>query len=295
MKPIDSKKSIVDLYVSVSDTIVLRVDKMTLPKIISETYSPNMRSVERVAAILMCFTMTKPLLTLTEVAQAVALDKNTTRRLLLALTRTGLVQRNEADGTYGLGMQVLKLQPAVVMPRELREIAAPYLQGLTEKTSMTSFFWLPDSDGAICIERVRASGVFLEVPWSMSGRTLPLNIAAGPRVILSYLSDKARTEWLSRPQRAFTQYSLTDTTSLLETIKRIQTQGYEIVSNDLVVGLAGLGAPVFDRQGIFVGSISVTSQSNDFDDPRLFERVLSAVQDTAGAIGVRLGEDPQSI
>jgi DNA-binding IclR family transcriptional regulator len=253
-----------------------------------------MRSVERVAAILTCFTMARPLLTLTEVAQAVDLDKNTTRRLLIALSRTGLVQRNDADGTYGLGIQVLKLQPAVVAPRELRETAAPYLQGLTEKTGMTSFFWLPDTDGAICIERVRASGVFLEVPWSASGRTLPFNIAAGPRVVLGYLDDATRTEWLSRPQPAFTQYSLTDTAALLETARRIHAQGYEIVANDLVVGLAGLGVPVFDRQGAFVGSVSVTSRSSDFDDPELLDRVLSVVRDTAAAIGVRLGEDPQS-
>lgn len=254
-----------------------------------------MRSVERVAAILSCFTMARPLLTLTEVAQAVALDKNTTRRLLIALSQTGLVHRDETDGTYGLGMQVLKLQPAVVAPRELRETAAPYLQGLTEKTAMTSFFWLPDAEGAICIERVRASNMFLEVPWSVSGRTLPLNIAAGPRVILSHLDDAARMEWLSRPQQAFTQYSLTDTAALLETSQRIHAQGYEIVANDLVVGLAGLGVPVFDRQGAFIGSVSVTSRSNDFDDPRLLERVLSVVRDTAAAIGVRLGDDPQSI
>lgn len=267
---------------------------MSFPKTVSGDAAPNMRSVERVAAILTCFTMARPLLTLTEVAQAVDLDKNTTRRLLIALSQTGLVQRDEADGTYGLGMQVLKLQPAVVAPRELRETAAPYLQGLTEKTGMTSFFWLPDTDGAICIERVRASGVFLEVPWSVSGRTLPLNIAAGPRVILSHLDDAARTEWLSRPQPAFTQYSLTDMAALLETARRIHAQGYEIVANDLVVGLAGLGVPVFDRQGVFVGSVSVTSRPSDFDTPERLERVLTAVRDTAAAIGVRLGEDPQS-
>lgn len=261
---------------------------------VSALPATGMRSVDRVAAILTCFTMARPLLTLTEVAQAVDLDKNTTRRLLLALSQTGLIRRDEADGTYCLGMQVLKLQPAVIGPRELREIAAPYLQGLTEQIRMTSFFWLPDSDGAICIERVRASGVFLEVPWSVSGRVLPLNIAAGPRIILSHISEAAQVAWLSQPQASFTQYSLTDPARLAETIRRIRSQGYEIIADDLVVGLAGLGVPIFNRQGVFVGAVSVTSRSGDFEVPAIREKALDAVRDTAASIGVRLGEDTES-
>src|SRR5690606_34246270 len=100
----------------------------------------NMRSVERVAAILTSFTPARPTLTLAEVASASGLDKNTARRLLMALTGTGFVRRDEREGTYSLDIGVLKLQPAVIGPRVLRETAAPYLSVLTGETGMTSFF-----------------------------------------------------------------------------------------------------------------------------------------------------------
>ena len=254
-----------------------------------EGAAPTMRSVERVAAILASFTPARPILTLAEVAAASGLDKNTARRLLMALAGTGLVRRDGKEGTYSLDIGVLKLQPAVIGPRVLRETAAPYLTDLTGETGMTSFFWLPDPGGAVCIERVRAGGVFLDVPWSTPGTVVPINVASGPRVILAYIDEAARRDWLARPQPASTRFSQTDPAALARAIARIREQGYEMVADDYFVGLTGLGAPIFDRQGRFVGAVSVTGRSADFDDRARLAQILDAVRETASDIGLRLG------
>lgn len=248
-----------------------------------------MRAVERIAAILRSFSMVQPMLTLTEVSRAAGLDKNTTRRLLMALSVSGLVRRDEAAGTWGLDIGVMKLQPAVLGPRHLRETAAPFLQGLSEQTRMTSFFWIADPEGAICIERVRANGVFIDMPWSTPGTVVPLNMAGGPRVILAHMSDEARIAWLTQPQPHYTQFTETDPEVLTQSAARIKAQGYEVAADDYYVGMTGLGVPVLDRSGAFVGSISVTSSSNAFAEPGREAAVLAAVRQTAAAIGIRLG------
>lgn len=253
--------------------------------------APNMRSVERVAAVLTGFTPARPVLTLAEVAAASGLDKNTARRLLIALAHTGFVRRDETEGTYSLDIGVLKLQPAVIGPRVLRETAAPYLSVLTGETGMTSFFWLPDADGAICLERARAGGVFLDVPWATPGTVVPINVAAGPRVILAYIDEAARLDWLARTQPASTRFSQTDPAVLARAVGRIREQGYELAANDYFVGMAGLGAPILDRQGRFVGAVSVTGRSTDFDDRAKLAHILAAVRKTASDIGLSLGTD----
>lgn len=251
--------------------------------------STGMRAVERITSILQSFSMAQPMLTLTEVARATGLDKNTTRRLLLALSVSGLVRRDESEGTWGLDIGVLKLQPAVQGPRDLRETAAPFLQGLAERTRMTSFFWIADPEGAICIERVRANGVFLDVPWSTPGTVVPLNMAGGPRVILAHMSEEARTAWLARPQPQHTQFTETDPKILIQSAERIKAQGYELAADDYYVGMTGLGVPVLDRSGAFIGAISVTSGSGAFQEPGRETAVLAAARETAAAIGIRLG------
>lgn len=262
-----------------------------LPDIPRPADAAGMRAVDRTAAILRSFSLARPRLTLTEVAAATGLDKNTARRLLLALGVAGLVRRDEADGSFALDMGVLKLQPAVLAPRALRETAAPFLQALVEQSRMTGFFWIADPEGAICIERVRASGVFLDVPWSTPGTVVPLNMAAGPRVILAHIPDRARAAWLARPQPRFTRFTQTDPAELLRAVARIRAAAHELVLNDYYVGMGGLGVPVLDRSGAFVGAVSVTSGATDFDDAGRVQAVLAAMRETATAIGIRLGPD----
>ena len=251
----------------------------------------GMRAVERVSAILGAFTQTKPLLSLSDVARAARLDKNTTRRILMALCRTGMVWRTEDAGLFGLDLGILRMQPAILPARQIRDIAAPWLQRLTERTGMTSFLWVPDPNGALCLEAVRAGSQLLDVPWSLAGTLVPCNMAGGPRVVLAYRDAKSQAEWLSRPQPAMTQFSQTDPEALREELAQIRARGWELVFDDYCVGLAGLGVPMLSRTGSFVGAISVTTVCNDLREEARVEDALAAVRETSAAIGVRLGGD----
>ncbi|MFT3688974.1 IclR family transcriptional regulator [Paenirhodobacter sp.] len=251
-----------------------------------EGQAPQMRAVERIAAILGSFSATRPVLTLSEVTREAGLDKNTVRRLLLALCGPGLIVR-VGEG-YGLGPAVLRMQPAVAAPRALREASASWLHELTQALGMTSFAWLPDPMGAVCVERARAQrGLFAAAHWSSPGTVLPLNVAAGPRVILAHLSVEAQAEWLAREQPRVTQQSETDPVALRRVAEQIRAEGHAFVADDLVVGLAGLGVPVFDRQGAFAGAISVTAPTHVLRDDT--QRPLAVLRRVAAEVGVRLG------
>lgn len=252
-----------------------------------EQDAPQMRAVGRVAAILGVFSSVRPLLTLSEVARDAGLDKNTARRLLLALAHTGLIERRGAS--YGLGAAVLRMQPAVEAPRALREVSAPWLHELTKTVEMTSFVWMPDAEGAMCVERASTHRtIFTAVNWSSPGTVLPLNLGAGPRVILAHLPAEAQAGWLARPQRAVTQLSVTDPVALAREAATIRAAGHGFVADDFVVGLAGLGVPVFDRQGAFAGAVSVTAATHVLRDQAQFDRALTALRRIAAEIGVRL-------
>jgi DNA-binding IclR family transcriptional regulator len=234
-----------------------------------------MRAAERIAAILGSFSAARTQLTLSEIARESGLDKNTARRLLLALAETGLIA------------------PAVHAPRALREAASPWLHDLTRAVEMTSFAWMPDPDGAICVERASTHRtIFTALNWSSPGTLLPLNVAAGPRAILGHLDPVARAAWLARPQPAFTQHSQTDPAALAAEADAIRAQGHAWVPNDYVVGLAGLGVPVLDRQGRLAGSISVTAATHVLEDPGTLARTLAALRAVAAEVGLRLQGAP---
>lgn len=117
---------------------------------------------------------------------------------------------------------------------------------------------------------------------------VPLNMAAGPRVVLAYMDGAAREVWLARPQPSQTRHTQTDRTELRRAVTQIRGRGYDLALNDYCVGLGALGVPVLDRRGGFVGAISVTSGTADFDSSERVQAVLAATRESAAAVGIRL-------
>ena len=250
--------------------------------------APQMRAVERISAVLRCFAGGSSQLPLSKIAAQAGLDKNTARRLLMALAQTGMIQR---DGDlYGLGIEVLKLQPAVLASASLREISAIQLTRLTQSSGMTSFIWIPDAAGAVCIERVRSATGLTDLTWSSPGRIIPLHLAGGPRALLAHIAPEQRAAWLAGLLIAPTPWSEGDPARIEAGLALIRKQGFSYIANDFVVGLAGLGVPVFDRQGTVVAAVSITGPVLEFERPGRFDHLCSAVRDCAAAVGIRLGQ-----
>lgn len=247
---------------------------------------PLVRALDRGIAILRAFSAAKPQLTLTELSQAVELDKGTVRRLLHTLTLAGLVDHDETSALFSLGVGVLELASAVETGRELREIAAPYLNDVAERCGATAFLWVPSEGMALCASRARPTQPSVDASWFTVGARAPLNCGGGPRVLLAYLTPTEQKLALSRPLLRRTPASQIDKTVLMTEAARIRAQGWELAVDDFVLGLAGLGVPIFNRAGALAGSLSITSVTTQLvkGDKPLH---LAVLQTAAAAIGAK--------
>jgi DNA-binding IclR family transcriptional regulator len=117
----------------------------------------TVRSVERAAALLKAFCPERRRQTLAELARATGLDKGTARRLLHTLRACDLVDYDARVQKYSLSVGILTLSNAVDKGRDLRELSAPILTDLSERTGATSFLFVPHGPRSLCIQRVRAA------------------------------------------------------------------------------------------------------------------------------------------
>ncbi|MDJ1159182.1 IclR family transcriptional regulator [Chelatococcus sp. SYSU_G07232] len=228
------------------------------PRLTARPGVPPVRAVERAVALLRAFAPERPRLGLSELARAAGLDKGTARRLLLTLAAAGLVEFDERAQLYRLGADVLGIAAAVEAGRDLREVAAPVLTDVTEKTGATAFLWVHHDGTALCVERVRAPLLRIDATWFTVGARAFLNCGGGPRVLLAYITEEEREAALAGelPQR--TPASETDPARLREAARTIRARGWELAVDDFFVGLAALGVPILDRRGAFVGALSIT-------------------------------------
>lgn len=69
----------------------------------------NAGVVDKVAALLLCFTRQEPELNLNQIGEKTGLDKSTTCRILRRLTRYHLIEQDPAASVYRLGIRLFEL------------------------------------------------------------------------------------------------------------------------------------------------------------------------------------------
>lgn len=250
---------------------------------------PIVRALERGLALLQLFSQAKPQQSLTELARQAGLDVGTTRRLLQTLMVTGFVDFNATAAKYHLTSRIRDLAGAVDDFNDLRDIGRDYLDEISNKTRATAFLWTYADGHAVCIDRVRAAIPDVDATWFTVGARTPMNCGGGPRVLFAFLDKEDRATALEQPLLARTPKSIVAKSELIAEADRIKKKGWDLAVDDFVVGLAGLGVPIFSKSGRLIGAISVSTLTTAFGNQKSPAH-LTALQAAADAIRKRMAD-----
>src|SRR3954447_2231806 len=114
---------------------------------------PGTQAVDRACALVALVVRTGEPLTFSELSDAAGLARSTTSRLLAALERTDLLQR-DANGAYMAG-SLFSLHAARHDPwQETARVATPYLQRLRDLTGETAHLGVPQGASVLHIAQV---------------------------------------------------------------------------------------------------------------------------------------------
>jgi DNA-binding IclR family transcriptional regulator len=248
---------------------------------------PLVRALDRGLALLQVFTPARPRQTLTEVAKGADLDKGTARRLLQTLTINGFVGYNELTSHYFLTTKLLEIGAAVETGRDLRDVGASYLRDIADRTGAAAFLWVHSDGMALCVDRAKAIMPNVDATWFMVGAQTTMNSGGGPRVLLAFISEAERRIALAKPLVKRTPASETDPAALARQVEQIRAKGWDFAIDDFVVGLAGLGVPIFDADKRLAGALSIATLTAAFEDPHKPIH-LDLIRTAAAAIGSQM-------
>jgi DNA-binding IclR family transcriptional regulator len=242
------------------------------------------KSLGRALAILKAFKPDRPRLALSEVAQAVDIDKATVRRLLLTMHHHGFIDQDAQSRQYMVGPAVLEVGASVPTNREIRDIARPPMLRLMAQTHLSVFLGVHSEYAARCLERVEPNSPVLVRLWTPGG-LLPLNCGAGPRVLLAWLPQAEIQTVIRHHLGVATPKSRVRTAVLVRELRRIRERGWDYTADDVMIGAAALGVPIRDRAGTVVAALSIAGLTHQLADRK---RCLAALRDTAAAISAQL-------
>ena len=253
------------------------------------------QSLERGLSILSSFRSEVPLLGVSELARTVGMSRSTTHRYVATLAALGYLQQDTATKKYRLGPRVLDLGFSAINSMELRSIAAPHLQQLSDDTGHTVNMAVLDGTDIVYIERCRsAQQGQREIDLNLHvGSRLPAYCTSMGKVLLADLDERVLTDVLGRTK--FTQRgpnTIVVRRELLAELERVRAAGLAVNNEELAYGLRSIAVPVRDRSGVVAAAINLAVHRSLVSMEDLVVRLSPALKRTADEVSARIGYRP---
>ena len=221
-----------------------------------------------------------------EIAEASGCSGTMGYRVVMTLADNGFLFKDEVSGRYRLSSKLLDIGCAGSDEYSLTQVAWPDMVALRDETNITVMLGcLYNNTEGLLLETVE-SRANIRLVVEKGFRTRALHAGAGWKSILAFLPEAQRDAILDQlDYQPITQNTLTSRKAVLKELQDIRRRGYATDNAEITEGLHCVAAPIFDREGLPVGTLTLSApaiQLPDADFP-LRARQCRAAADRVGA------------
>lgn len=211
-------------------------------------------------------------------ARTLGLKWTTAHRTLSYLTSMGYLERDERSGEYFVGVRAYSLGSSYVASLRLPESARPYLHAASVLGKATAQLVKRDHRRSVVLSVVDPGRE--HVAETTIGCNFPLHCGSKGHVLLAYAPQAFLDAYLARPLERLTPYTITDPRTLYARVDEVRERGFAVTSRDVRLFSASVAAPVRDRLGHVVASVTLVVPPDDLEarEHQLTQLVMRAAQ-----------------
>lgn len=244
----------------------------------------TLSTVRNAARVLKAFSSKRRSFGVTELARELDLSTSTAHRLLRTLAEEHLLEQDATTGRYRLGLAIYDLMAATT-EFDLTHAVLPPMTVLRHRTGETVQCGVLDGREVVYVERLespRTLRLFIEV-----GRRNWAHSTGSGKTLLAFLEPSALDKLLSGWQlEPVTDTTIVDHDALRAELETVRRDGYAVNRGESEPGVMSVGAPVRDRQGRPVASLSVAGPSDRMTTD--FDMIVHSVVEAAAIASRRL-------
>ncbi|MFC7440483.1 IclR family transcriptional regulator [Laceyella putida] len=230
--------------------------------------------------------LTHDRLNLQEMAQLSYIPKTSVHRMVGSLEQIGFLTKDE-EGKYSLGLLFLQFGQLVAERLHIRQLALPVMTRLRDEVGEAVNLIVRDGNEAIYIEKVDTNQPVRV--YTAIGRRAPMYAGACPRILLAFLPDSERDQYLNEIElKPIGSGTITDPDRLRTVLSESRKTGYSISHSELHDYTSAVGAPIFNHEGQLAAGLSIVGPVARFQEDRL-PILIEKVQATANEISRKLG------
>lgn len=209
----------------------------------------TVEAVIRAVHIIESFSRHRPVLTVQQLVESTGLSRTTIYRLAGTLESAGWLIR-QPDGSYSLGMRLFRMGTIAVSQLDIRRVARPIMEDLSNELGDSSYLFIDDKGRALCVERVIG-----RAPIKVT--MIDVGQAMHPGSGAAYFALQA---W--SPSSEAQELSSADLAGRLAEVRQL---GYALNLDEVAQGVSAVMVPVRDRYGVSVAALGVGGLSSRFN------------------------------
>ena len=218
-----------------------------------------------------------------ELLETTQYPKATLYRFMQTLTNQSMLSYDDCDGTYSLGIRLVRLAHAAWKSASLAPIARPYAKELANKVGESVHVAQFDEGQVLFVDKLRTSNRYETL--AQAGQVAPAYCTGVGKAMLAFLAPKRLQ--LALQQQSFYKYTPAthgSVESLNVELEQVRRDGIAFDRQEHEEGIISIAAPILSDNGRVIGALSIATSTTHHTLEGL-EAFRSALVRTAEQIG----------
>jgi len=221
-----------------------------------------------------------------DLAREFGSSKATVYRHLRALTHHGFVHQEAATLRYAAGIKLFILGERLRERFDVLPVARSEMVRLRDDTGYAVALSALVDEQVVILDLIQGHSIVNL--GTQPGTVLPLHASAHGKVALAFGPEDLLRRCLSRPLKPWTPQTICTRMALERAVAQVKSRGWATAPNQVLQGINGLAAPVFNHTGSYVGAIAIAGTVQTIPGSPSAE-LVKAVTRAAAQISRNLG------
>jgi len=224
---------------------------------------------------------------ITELAEALGVDKSTASRLAETLRQRDMVRVDPETKKFRLGFRILHLGEALKDDLNVISIARPMLLALSAQINESVHFCAYNNNNVYVMDQVRSSKNYALS--ATVGMIEPLHCSSVGKCILAYRRpDTIRALLEDYTFTKYTEKTILSKEALLAHLETIRQAGYALDDEEMAPGVLCIAVPVYDYRNSVRFSIGVSGPKGNFN-AAMIESYVKRMAETTRKLSAAIG------
>ncbi len=227
-----------------------------------------------------------------QIGQALRMNKSMVFRLLQTLLRGGWVVRDEDRQSYRMGLRPFHYVSKPVSRMNLLVASEGPVRSLWQATGESTYLGVLDQDKVLYLEHLNATGT-VQIAGKVGGR-YTLHCSAPGKILLAHAGEDLLNQLIQRGLERQTRHTICQPVRLRNHLREVARQGYAMDLEEYAEGCLCFAAPIRNYTGKVVAVVGVSVLTLYYTAERLSRELGPKVRETARAVSLALGYDERA-